>query len=134
VESNHRRKKKMADKPVKIAYLADDIPNLATLQLSCERDEGDLTATLSKLEMIKVDKPAGKVAILASYRLFPDEELPTNVKFGELVFVMPVAGQTLDQLKQQQAALNRDFLFSSDLVIADTKLNVVAFRPKPDPA
>jgi len=122
----------MADKPVKIAYIADEIDDLAELKTSCERDEGALTAEITALEMVKLEKAAGKLGILATYRVIPDEELPTKIKFGELFFVMPVDGQTLQQLKDQQKGLNRDFLFSSKLIIDGDNLNVSVFRPEPD--
>lgn len=105
-----------------VAYGANDIDSLATLELSCERDEGNLFAKIVKLELAAAD---GAKATAATY-----EEVD-NFKIGHLTLVEYQTDVDAQSLTAIHVSQGEQFLFKGKAYVKNSAVNVLVFREKP---
>ncbi len=103
------------------AYGADAIDTLATLELSCERDEADWVAKIINLRQVTVD---GKKATAATY-----EEVDERV--GHLT--LTTYKDDIDAHSQIAVhnAQHETFLFKGAAFVKNNVVKVLVFREKP---
>lgn len=63
-----------------VAYAADTMDSLRTLELTCERDEARLTSRIVAMELGRLDTATGKKVTAATYQ---EEE---EIQVGHLIF------------------------------------------------
>jgi len=106
-----------------VAYGADTMDSLTTLELTCERDEARLTSKIIRIQLAEVD---GKKAIAATYERVDDvrvghlslEQYQTEVDKQSLEAIHKARGETI-AVDDGEAYIKG----------ADTK--VLVFREKP---
>lgn len=107
-----------------VAYGANDIDSLKTLELSCERDEAHLFANIKKVQLASAD---GVNATAVTYENVDDFDM------GHLTFVQ----FTTDVDKQSQMAIHKaqgeTFQCDGRAFVNNKPVNVLVFREKPAP-
>ncbi len=106
------------------AYAATDIDKIETLTTSCETDEANLTAQITKLELAKTAD--GTSATLVTY-----EAVDLNANIGDLTLVdykTDVDAQSLTAIHKSQGETS---LFAGNAYISNKPTKVLVFRKKP---
>ena len=110
----------LAEKHI-VAYGANDVDSLKTLELSCESDEANWTASIISLELATDDG----VSVTASTYQNVD-----NVKVGHLI----LSEYTTDVDAHSQIAIHdsqhETFLFKGEAYVAGHPKKVLVFREK----
>jgi hypothetical protein len=108
-----------------VAYAADTMDSLETLELTCERDEAKLTSQLVKLQLAAIETVDGKKATAATY-----ERIDT-IKVGHLIFE-EFAGTPVDE--QSRIAIHKGkqepHVCTGQAFIQNKATNVIVFREK----
>ena len=107
-----------------VAYGANDIDSLKTLELSCERDEAHLFANIKKVQLATDD---GVNVTAVTYNDVDDFDM------GHLTFVQFAT----DVDKQSQMAIHKTqgetFQCEGRAFVKNQAVNVLVFREKPAP-
>lgn len=105
-----------------VAYGADAIDSLKSLEISCERDEANLFANIIKVQLATIDGAKGTAITY--------EEVD-NFKMGHLTFV----AYTTDVDEQSQMAIHKaqgeTFLCKGQAFVKGAAVKVLVFREKP---
>jgi len=107
-----------------VAYGADKIDSLRTLEDTCERDESRLTSKLVQLNLSIIDEPEEKEATAATYEETEEDGL------GHLIFeVFTNENDALSRIAIHKAK-QEPHVCSGKAFINNTKTNVIVFREK----
>lgn len=104
------------------AYGAD-ISSISGLELTCEKQEADLTSRIISLELAKLDD--GTRVTKAGY------EEDDSIKLGHLSFEQFKTPTDVTSLKAIHKTKGDTFLFQGDAFIKNKATKVLAFREKP---
>ena len=104
-----------------VAYEAN-IHSLKTLELSLERDESNLFADMSSLEVGTDD---GQDVTVATYEEVPEFEM------GHLTLANYSSPEDRDRIKELHVEARDVFLFAGEAFITNNKLKILVFREKP---
>jgi hypothetical protein len=107
-----------------VAYAADTIDSLATLERTCERDEARLTSKLVSLQLASIDTVDGKKVTAATY------ERTDEIRVGHLIFEEFTTENDVDVRTAIHKTKTEPLVCKGQAFIKTNSTNVIVFREK----
>ncbi|MBA2734827.1 MAG: hypothetical protein H0U54_18340 [Acidobacteria bacterium] len=107
-----------------VAYAADTMDSLATLERTCERDEARLTSKLVSLQLASIDTVDGKKVTAATY------ERTDEMRVGHLIFEEFTTENDVDVRTAIHKTKTEPFVCKGQAFIKTDSKNVIVFREK----
>jgi hypothetical protein len=107
-----------------VAYAADTMDSLATLEHTCERDESRLTSKLVSLQLASIETVDGKKATAATY------ERTDEIEVGSLIFEEFTTDNDADSRTAIHKTKTEPLVCKGQAFISNNSKNVIVFREK----
>jgi hypothetical protein len=105
-----------------VAYPADTMDSLETLEFTCERDESRLTSQIMELQLGKIEDDENRKATAATY------ERTDEIQVGHLAFEQYETEVDISSLQAIHNTRGDTFLFKGDAYIDNSAVKVLVFR------